>query len=177
MPEHGPRTPTAFIALESFLWREFAGPEEWRSWLRKHHLSVAMSPAPAAFRRAMMLQKALRSLEAENNGAPGDRASVLLLNQMLREFDLHPVIAASGSAELRSKKNLGPDAPIATLLILVLQAMSQNVWHRFKLCRDPGCNSSFFDSSKSATKTWCSMEKCGSRNKMRCFRATRTKNT
>jgi predicted RNA-binding Zn ribbon-like protein len=49
--------------------------------------------------------------------------------------------------------------------------MQMGDWGRFKLCRDPACCASYYDASKSAAKTWCSMETCGSRNKMRRYRA------
>jgi predicted RNA-binding Zn ribbon-like protein len=171
MPEHRPGTPPAYTVLESFLWRDFTDVEEWSSWPLEHGLATKKALRPDAFRRAMILQQALRSLEATNNGAHWDKDAVSKLNQMIKACDIRPIILAPGTAKLMPRLDPGSEEPVATLLTLVLDAMRKNVWHRFKLCREPTCKASFYDSSKSATKTWCSMERCGSRNKMRRLRA------
>jgi predicted RNA-binding Zn ribbon-like protein len=173
MPEHHPGTPPAYTVLESFLWRDFADVDEWISWTLKHGLLTKKNSQPDAFRRAMILQAALRSLESTNNGAPCDKGAISRLNQAIKACDIRPIVLSPGSAQLRPRPDLDSEEPIATLLTLVLDAMRENVWHRFKLCREPTCKASFYDSSKSATKTWCSMERCGSRNKMRRLRAKR----
>src|SRR5665213_3283209 len=36
MPEHRPGTPGQYYVLESFLWREFAGVEDWLEWTEEH---------------------------------------------------------------------------------------------------------------------------------------------
>ena len=66
---------------------------------------------------------------------------------------------------------MDPVDPVAPLLVLALEAIRADAWRRFKLCREPGCRASFFDSSKATAKTWCAMRTCGSRNKMRRYRA------
>ena len=55
-------------------------------------------------------------------------------------------------------------------------AMQAGQWRRFKLCRDPSCRASFYDASKAAAKNWCAMQTCGSRNKMRRYRARSAQN-
>ena len=64
-----------------------------------------------------------------------------------------------------------PADALAPLLVRALEAMQADAWRRFKLCREPSCRASFFDASKAATRTWCAMRTCGSRNKMRRYRA------
>jgi len=63
------------------------------------------------------------------------------------------------------------DEPAALLLIEALEAMRLGLWRRFKLCREATCRASFYDASKAAGKVWCEMTTCGSRNKMRRYRA------
>ena len=60
---------------------------------------------------------------------------------------------------------------LAPLLVQALEAMQADTWRRFKLCREPSCRASFFDASRAASRTWCAMRTCGSRNKMRRYRA------
>jgi predicted RNA-binding Zn ribbon-like protein len=54
---------------------------------------------------------------------------------------------------------------------MALEALQSGIWRRFKLCHDPTSRASYYDVSKAAAKTWCSMETCDSRNKMRRYRA------
>jgi predicted RNA-binding Zn ribbon-like protein len=37
---------------------------------------------------------------------------------------------------------------------------------RLKQCREPRCTCYFIDTSKNATRTWCSMQRCGNRQKV-----------
>jgi predicted RNA-binding Zn ribbon-like protein len=49
--------------------------------------------------------------------------------------------------------------------------MHDGSWSRLKACRDDACAWAFHDTSRSRTRTWCSMQVCGNREKARSFRA------
>ncbi len=166
MPEHRPETPTQFRNLESFLWRDFEDASAWTSWLRGRGFDEA--DAQASFEEAVEVQRALRALEAANNGAPLDPMDVDRLNRAMAEHALRPQIGPAGEIWLAKAD---PNDAVAAVLMLAVQAMTEHVWRRFKLCREPTCMASYFDASKNGAKTWCSMETCGSRNKMRRYRA------
>jgi predicted RNA-binding Zn ribbon-like protein len=92
-------------------------------------------------------------------------------------------------ARLRWRAHLGgaDDAPVAltgdpsttetSLLALVLHAVAAGTWHRLRAC--PDCGWVFYDSSRNARRTWCSMgaedgaRGCGSIAKTRAYRARR----
>ncbi|WP_330256699.1 CGNR zinc finger domain-containing protein [Nocardia sp. NBC_00565] len=40
-------------------------------------------------------------------------------------------------------------------------------WPRLKTCREPSCRWAFFDHSRNHGRTWCSMDVCGNRVKVR----------
>lgn len=40
---------------------------------------------------------------------------------------------------------------------------------RLKQCREPRCTCYFIDTSKNATRTWCSMQRCGNRQKVKNY--------
>jgi len=172
MPEHRPGTPTAFEALESFLWWDFRDAGDWGAWARKWGLAPTKSSALATYELALAAQALLRRLESVNNGAKPDGSAIDALNELIGQLDIRPELSPSGKFALASNAR-SVSRPVAAMLILALEAMSAGIWHRFKLCRDPTCSASFYDSSKSATKIWCSMAICGSRNKMRRFRERR----
>jgi len=72
-----------------------------------------------------------------------------------------------------------PDVPTsaAVLLSFVIAAISAGTWHRLRAC--PDCGWVFYDSSRNARRTWCSMTAaggargCGSIAKTRAYRARR----
>lgn len=171
MPEHRAGTPAAYRELESFLWHDFAGGlDDWAAWLR-HRGARALDPA-SSVAAAMRLHAALRTLEAGH----GDRedsqhdaaAARRVLNDLVAEVDIRPQIDLAGHVHLVASD---ASAPVAVLLHETLEAMSAGAWRRFKLCREPSCRASYYDVSKAAAKLWCEMTTCGSRNKMRRYRA------
>lgn len=63
----------------------------------------------------------------------------------------------------------------AVLLSFAIAAISAGIWHRLRAC--PDCGWVFYDSSRNARRTWCSMTAaggargCGSIAKTRAYRA------
>jgi predicted RNA-binding Zn ribbon-like protein len=171
MPEHRAQTPAECRDLESFLWHDFAaGEADWAAWVSRKMPSVPRTAAPEAWEDAASLHAALRSLQASNNGiacAPAGTAYEAM-NRLITRLDVRPHLARDGTVQLAAEQDTGP---VVLLLLSALHLMQTGQWHRFKLCRDPNCRASYFDASKPAAKTWCSMETCGSRNKMRRYRA------
>jgi hypothetical protein len=43
-------------------------------------------------------------------------------------------------------------------------------WDRFKICPTDTCRWAFFDRSRNRSRTWCSMQVCGNREKARAWR-------
>jgi predicted RNA-binding Zn ribbon-like protein len=43
-------------------------------------------------------------------------------------------------------------------------------WDRFKICPADACRWAFFDRSRNRSRTWCSMQVCGNREKARAWR-------
>jgi predicted RNA-binding Zn ribbon-like protein len=57
----------------------------------------------------------------------------------------------------------------ARLLVVAVGAASEGTW-RLKVCRNEGCLWAFYDGSKNRSGSWCTMDVCGSRAKMRAYR-------
>jgi len=170
MPEHRTGTPGEYYVLESFLWREFEDVAEWLDWTEEHKLARTATSTREVFEQAMTLRHALRSMEAEHNNERGDGSSTGIINRLIEELGVHPSIEALGGVELVASRATGRHAPVGAVLVMALKAMDNGDWHRFKLCRDPECRASFYDSTRNGAKIWCSAEGCGSRNKMRRLR-------
>jgi predicted RNA-binding Zn ribbon-like protein len=67
----------------------------------------------------------------------------------------------------------------SALLAIAVEAVAGDRWHRLRAC--PDCGWVFYDSSRNARRTWCSMTAaggargCGSIAKTRAYRARRAK--
>ena len=172
MPEHRPETPSEFRILESFLWHDFeTARSDWNAWVLRKLPETSEAAARAAFHRAIELHGALRWLQAANSGMKigiNLAASLETLNRLITYYRIQPRLREIGYLSLASES---PSNPVSHLLLMALSALQSGSWRRFKLCSDPECRASYYDASKAATKTWCSMATCGSRNKMRRYRA------
>lgn len=172
MPEQRPETPTKYRCLESFLWHDYKdGRGDWTKWLRRKLPDVSSTTGEEAFHRAMQLHAALRSLQAENSRMHNSKdlsTAREALNRLITAYQVHPRIGEDLQILLVVEK---PEDPVAALLLAALGAIQSSFWRRFKLCNEPTCRASFYDASKAAVKTWCSMQTCGSRNKMFRYRA------
>jgi predicted RNA-binding Zn ribbon-like protein len=94
--------------------------------------------------------------------------------------DLNDIIA---SATLRTRFGLGgrpvlepaaqgglAERVIGHLLAEVVWAEAEGRWERLKACRNEGCRWAFYDASKNRSGSWCDMQVCGARHKMRRYR-------
>jgi predicted RNA-binding Zn ribbon-like protein len=59
---------------------------------------------------------------------------------------------------------------MARLLAEVVRAEAEGRWGRLKACRNEGCRWAFYDASKNRSGSWCNMDVCGARHKMRAYR-------
>lgn len=61
-------------------------------------------------------------------------------------------------------------APMAEDLARIL---SENRLHRIRKCSNEACVLTFYDTSKSGTRRWCSLDLCGNKMRVKEFRARR----
>lgn len=60
------------------------------------------------------------------------------------------------------------------ILAIVVLSAAESTWRRLKACRNEGCLWVFYDRSKNRSGSWCTMDVCGSRAKMRAYRQRRS---
>ena len=71
----------------------------------------------------------------------------------------------------------GAPAVVAALLAATHDAMVAGTWGRLKACRNHHCRWAFYDHSRNASGAWCSLKACGSRMKVRAYRARQRSGT
>lgn len=115
--------------------------------------------------RAYALREALRELVLGNNGFPVSDAALEVVNAAAERVSLQ--VGKDGRVSLETR-----DA-IDDVVAIALRSMLDGTWVRLKACRN--CHWSFYDYSPNRSATWCSMQICGNRSKIRAYRKRRTR--
>jgi len=153
---------------------DIATPDELAAWLRAHDLLARDGIVDAdAFVTARALRRLLRELARLNTlgRAPDER--------LRDQFDrTAATILLRVELDGRGDVRLAPDGDDATralgaILVRVLDAQASGVWSRLKACRKQSCGWLFYDASRNASSTWCSMSICGNRSKTAAYRRRR----
>ncbi len=120
--------------------------------------------------RLVAFREALRDLLLAHNGGPvGEGDGVL--NEMAEDALLRVRFGGDGAPGLLpAGSGEAVDGVTARLLVAALGAASEGTWRRLKVCRNQGCLWAFYDGSKNRSGSWCTMDVCGSRAKMRAYR-------
>ena len=124
-------------------------------------------------RRLVAFREALRGLLLVHNGMRGADAEAL--NKLISSSTLRVHFGPDGHPYLDPAAESGLAARIiGDLLAEVVRAEAEGRWGRLKACRNEGCRWAFYDASKNRSGSWCNMQVCGARHKMRAYRARKT---
>ncbi len=148
---------------------DLESPERFGRWLADHGYPDAPTADDLAF--AVGLRGALRDeLMAHHDAATSADA-----RRRLHEYAAHLPLRASFGAGPATfvAGGEGMRKMLGEVLAAMVIAEREGRWHRLKLCREDTCQVVFFDHSKNRSKTWCSMQVCGNRNKTRSYRGRR----
>jgi predicted RNA-binding Zn ribbon-like protein len=152
---------------------ELSSPGALLEWLADRGLeSQDARVGPSALARAIELREALRRLLLANNGATAEPEAIERANRAIADAafsvrfsgDEPPTLAARGS---------GPGAVVAPIAAIVYESMVDGTWPRLKACPAEDCHWAFYDHSKNRSGTWCTMQVCGNRAKVRAYRRRR----
>jgi len=156
---------------------EIATPDALRGWLGDHGLLDDGDVDAESFVRARALRALLRELAFCNSRAelPRDdlRAAFTAAAEGAR---LQVELDEDGHLRLGPAVS-GADGALAAILALVLEAQASGQWQRMKACPGPHCGWLFYDASRNASSTWCSMSICGNRTKTAAYRSRRRATT
>jgi predicted RNA-binding Zn ribbon-like protein len=149
---------------------ELTSPQALAAWLSERELLPAGGRVgPRALQCALEVREALRRLLLANNGGALEPEAIETLNGVASSSSLalrfdpegHPAMAVSGS---------GPSAAVAPIVAIAYEAMVNGTWARLKACPADDCHWAFYDHSRNRSGTWCDMEVCGNRAKVRAYR-------
>jgi predicted RNA-binding Zn ribbon-like protein len=119
--------------------------------------------------RLVAFREGLRGLLLAHNGVAGGDAEAL--NHVVSSAALRVRFGADGHPDLEPGGEGGlVERIVGRLLAEVVQAEAEGRWERLKACRNEGCLWAFYDASKNRSGSWCDMDICGARHKMRAYR-------
>lgn len=162
----------AMFRGEPFTREDLDSPAALEAWWRREGVSVGDAAATAAdLGAALVVREGLRGLLAHNNASaqPGDEQAIARLHDLAATLPLRVEFSVEGRPELAPVHSGSTRAALADLLGRVVRAQADGSWSRLKACHDPHCREAFYDTSRNRSRTWCSMELCGSRAKQRTF--------
>ncbi|GHO51051.1 CGNR zinc finger domain-containing protein [Ktedonospora formicarum] len=149
---------------------ELTSPEQLRAWLVGYGLLKEGEPVSEGdLRRVLQLREALRSLLRANVEKEVLTSPIGVLNHLASAAPLKVRFHDDGRGTLEPDI-AGVDGALASLIGEVFTAMINGTWGRLKVCRYERCQKAFYDTSKNRSGVWCSMARCGSRQKARAYR-------
>lgn len=154
---------------------ELGSAEEARAWLLKRGLlQGSATVTESEFRRLIEFRESLRDVLAAHNPGPSEESAEAArdLNELARSTTLVVTFENDGDARLMPVSVGDEDVShaIGAILAIVFRATVDGTWRRLKACRSESCRWVFYDHTKNRSGTWCVMEVCGSRAKMRSYR-------
>jgi predicted RNA-binding Zn ribbon-like protein len=149
-----------------------ATPEDLSRWLEVAGVASGARCDRELLAQARDLREALyRLVTAAREHTPPDAAGLALINGWARQEAPSPQLDVS----LRVT-HVGPDpcrAALGRLARAAIELVTGDELARIRNCANPGCSLLFIDHSRPGRRRWCSMERCGNRDKTARYRQRR----
>jgi predicted RNA-binding Zn ribbon-like protein len=145
-------------------------PDDLTAWLRER-FPVAIGDARSRdLFDAVALRDAIgRMALAAAHGAPGRTADIDVVNLYAATPDIPPTLAGGSRQAGRSVQTVGQ--ALSTIARDAVDLFDTGNAERIRECSGDDCGVVYLDTSRAATRRWCSMQRCGNRAKVRAHRA------
>lgn len=151
---------------------QIGSPEDLQAWVEERTGEYLPAPDEEALARVLELRESLRALLRANNGGEATERGLAPLREAAERCRYRTTFAPTGELTLAPARS-DLSGFEARLLLAIERLQAQGAWPRLKACTDEGCQWAFFDATRNRSRTWCSMEECGNREKTRRYRARR----
>jgi predicted RNA-binding Zn ribbon-like protein len=153
-----------------------AAPGAITEFARRHGIEGLDGDGSAAHVLGVLgeLREALRAACLAHAGTDMPPGASEALARHLADAPLVVAVDGAGRAALRPAEGLtGLPLLTARVAVGIASAETDGTWQRLKACEAHDCLWVFYDRSPAGRGRWCSMAVCGSRAKMRKYRAKR----
>ncbi|NDZ78570.1 CGNR zinc finger domain-containing protein [Streptomyces sp. SID10853] len=134
-------------------------------------LAAEFGLSGAALADAQELREALRAACLAHAGRDMPPGRSVTLTRLLSRAPLLLSVDEKGTAALVPADAASLASRVA---VAVATAVTEGTWQRLKACEAEDCHWAYYDRSPAGRSRWCTMAVCGSRAKMRSYRARRT---
>ena len=138
-------------------------PERTLERLQDHRPESAA--AREVIREAHLLRTQIWSIAEEL--IAGHRARLSALNGRLAELPSQPGLRVQGSRYVFDLDGRDPGQPLWPVVWSLAAVLASDDATRIGSCRAQGCGWYFVDESPNRSRTWCSSEVCGNRERVR----------
>jgi predicted RNA-binding Zn ribbon-like protein len=147
-------------------------PDDLTTWLRERFPVAISSARSRDLFDAISLRGAIgRMAQSAAHGEPMRSADIDLVNLYAATPDIPPVIAGGSRQAGRSVQAVGQ--ALSTIARDAVDLFDPANAGRIRECSGSDCQVVYLDTSRAATRRWCSMQRCGNRAKVRAHRARR----
>jgi predicted RNA-binding Zn ribbon-like protein len=148
-----------------------ASPDAVRRWAAFAGLVEEMRVDRRGFHRALEMRATLdaifRAVAEGKKPRPGDLRK--LRDAYLAVLGAARLVGEPGDLDWRLPAGAGVDALLLPVFASALELLQSPA--RIRECPGENCGWLFVDTTKNASRRWCSMDPCGNRDKMRRYRA------
>ncbi|ASW57339.1 CGNR zinc finger domain-containing protein [Plantactinospora sp. KBS50] len=145
-----------------------------RAFCVEHGLPEPVASTDEELATVRRFRELLRDACQAHAGTPLPAGSERELAELTARGPLCLRIGSDGSAYATpTVPGAVPAALIGRVCADVLAAQAAGTWPRLKACAAHGCRWAYYDHSPAGRGRWCTMSICGSRAKMRSYRAGR----
>ncbi|AGW40607.1 hypothetical protein O159_03980 [Leifsonia xyli subsp. cynodontis DSM 46306] len=161
---------TAGLGQPEGAWPTVVDAAGLNGWLTERFPEVAPTAGLREFRDADTLREAIGRLarRASEGGSLGPD-DVDIVNLFAATADIPPVLA--GGARQAGRTKARPHQALGTIARDAVRLFGPQTEGRIRECSAEDCTLLYLDTSRSANRRWCSMQRCGNRAKVRAHRA------
>lgn len=146
-------------------------PKQAREWLEESGYGLVGSLGETELARLRELRERLRDILLSHNLVTSSKVTEASSRLTDLVGNTAPGVSFDSSGRpLLSSPSTGTERVVEDLLIAAIGAGYERTWQRLKACANEECRWIFYDTSKNRSGSWCVMEICGSRAKMRSYR-------
>jgi predicted RNA-binding Zn ribbon-like protein len=146
-----------------------ADPRGLQVWIRERTGDYLEPPDEEALQRLLALRESLRALLRTNNGEEIEASELTPLEEAAERSRFRTTFSTDGRLDLAPARS-DLSGFEARLLLAIERLQSHGAWPRLKACTDDECQWAFYDATRNHSRTWCSMDVCGNREKTRRYR-------
>ena len=151
-------------------WERLHAPDDLTTWLRERFpVAVGVARSRDLF-DAISLREAIgRMAQSAAHGEPARAADIDLVNLYAATPDIPPSLVGGSRQAGRSVQTVGQ--ALSTIARDAVDLFDPANDGRIRACNGSDCAIVYLDTSRAATRRWCSMQRCGNRAKVRAHRA------